>query len=124
MNFIEITQIFAHHPQHRSPCSTFTHRVGAGEVVASHHLHVGLLYQGDPELVLVAGVGAQQLSVMIHRQVVVYNHLQPRQSRDVVQIERRMLNLPGTENVKTGAFIRCRLVLWLVVCLLPSWELH
>lgn len=55
--------------------STFTYRVGAGEVVASHHLHVGLFYKGDPELVPVAGVGAQQLSVTIHRQVIVYNHL-------------------------------------------------
>lgn len=61
---------------------------------------------------------------MIHRQVVVYNHLQRRRRREVVQIERRMLNLPGTENVMTGAFITCRLLLCLVVCLLPSWELR
>lgn len=57
-----------------------THRVGSGEVVASHHLHVGLFYQRDPELVPVAGVGAQHLSITINRQVVVYNHLEQDQS--------------------------------------------
>ena len=59
-------------------CPIVTHRVGAREVVASHHLHVGLFYQGHPELVPVAGVGAQQLAVVIHRQEVVYYHLQQR----------------------------------------------
>lgn len=53
----------------------FTHWVGSWEVIATHHLHVGLLYEGDPQLVSIAGVGTQQLSVVINRQVVVYNHL-------------------------------------------------
>lgn len=56
--------------------ASFTHRVRAREVVATHHFHVGLLYQGDPELVPVAGIGAQQLSITIHWQEVIYNHLQ------------------------------------------------
>lgn len=52
------------------------HRVGAGEVIASHDLHVGLLYEGDPQLVPVAGVGTQQLSILTTWQEVVYNDLQ------------------------------------------------
>lgn len=58
-----------------------THRVGSGEVVAPHHLHVGLLYQGHPQLVPVARVGAEQLSITIHRKEVIYDHLQPAQSK-------------------------------------------
>lgn len=79
--------------------STFTHRVGAREVVASHHLHVGLLYEGDPELVPVAGVGAQQLSVAIHRQVVVYNHLQRRQRQADSLRDAAQLSLSDDKNV-------------------------
>lgn len=62
-----------------------THRVGSGEVVAAHHLHVGLLDEGDPQLVPVAGVGAQQLPVVVHGQVVVDDHLQ--ESRGDQQME-------------------------------------
>lgn len=54
----------------------FPHRVGSWEVVAAHHLHVGLLDEGDPQLVPVAGVRTQQLSVVIHGQEVVNDHLQ------------------------------------------------
>ena len=49
--------------------------VGAREVVATHHFHVGLLYQRDPKLVLVAGKGAQKLVVAAHRKVVVDDDL-------------------------------------------------
>ena len=55
-----------------------THRVGAGEVVSSHDLHVGLLYEGDPQLIPIAGVGAQQLSMTVHWQVVINDDLRKR----------------------------------------------
>ena len=56
-------------------CGRYTYGVGARKVVASHHLHVGLLDEGHPQLVPVAGVGAQQLAIPVHRQEVVYDHL-------------------------------------------------
>lgn len=63
----------------------FTHRVGSWKVVAAHNLHVGLLYEGDPQLVPVAGVRTQQLSVVIDGQVVVNNHLQGSQTGRVAE---------------------------------------
>ena len=39
------------------------------------NLHVGLLNEADPELVTVAGVGAQQLPVLPHWETVVYHNL-------------------------------------------------
>lgn len=53
----------------------FTYRVGARKVVATHHLHVGFFYQRHPELVSVAGVRTQHLSIMVHRQEIIYYHL-------------------------------------------------
>ena len=51
------------------------YRVGPWKVIASHHLHVGLLDEGDPQLAPVAGVGAEQLPVTVHRQEVIDDHL-------------------------------------------------
>ena len=51
------------------------YRVGPWKVIASHHLHVGLLDEGDPQLTPVAGVGAEQLPVTVHRQEVIDDHL-------------------------------------------------
>jgi len=52
-----------------------TYRVGPREVVATHDLHVGLLQHGHPQLVLVVGEGAEQVSELAHWQRVIYYYL-------------------------------------------------
>jgi len=52
------------------------------------YLHVSLLYEADPKLLMVAGVGAQQLSTNTHWQPVIYHHLhKPTQTHDVQHTE-------------------------------------
>ena len=49
--------------------------VAAREVVPTHHLHVRFLQQRYPQLVPVAGVGAEGLVAPSHRQLIVHHHL-------------------------------------------------
>lgn len=72
------------------PFEAPTHRVGSWEVVAAHHLHVGLLDEGDPQLVPVAGVRAQQLAVVIYGQEVVNDHLQGSHTHAHTQVDEKM----------------------------------
>ena len=49
--------------------------VAAREVVSTHHLHVRFLQQRYPQLVPVAGVGAEGLVAPSHWQLIVHHHL-------------------------------------------------
>merc|ERR1712209_371252 len=49
--------------------------VAAREVVPTHYLHVRFLQQRYPQLVPVAGVGAEGLVAPSHRQLIVHHHL-------------------------------------------------
>ena len=52
------------------------YRIGPWKVVAPHDLHVGLLQNGNPQLILVIGEGAQQVSILAHWQRVIHDYLQ------------------------------------------------
>ena len=74
--FVELL-VFHGHPL-RYPASESVEvnvAVGAWEVIAAHHLHVGLLNEGYPELILVIGKRTEELVVAADGKLVVNDHL-------------------------------------------------
>ena len=70
----------------RGACGRRSHvdaGVGAGEVVAAIELHVGLLYDRDPQLLRVRRVRRHHLPVPREREAVVNEHL----ARDAVDMQ-------------------------------------
>lgn len=69
-------------------CQVYTHRVGAREIISTHHLHVGFLYEGNPQLISVARVGAEQLAIAVHWKVIINDHLNRKNVRESFDINK------------------------------------
>lgn len=53
----------------------YTYRVRAREIITTHHLHVGLFYEGNPQFVSVTWVRAEQLTIAVHWKEIINDHL-------------------------------------------------
>lgn len=53
----------------------YSYGVGARKIISAHHLHVGFLYEGNPQLISVTWVGAEQLTIAVHWEEIINDHL-------------------------------------------------